>query len=49
MAHTSVPAGTHIGHVHLNVSDLDRAVNFYHDVMGFDLVTFSLSCCQRIF
>lgn len=39
MAHTSVPAGTHIGHVHLKVSDLDRAVNFYHDVMGFDLVT----------
>jgi catechol 2,3-dioxygenase len=25
--------------VHLKVSDLDRAVRFYHDLMGFDLVT----------
>ena len=37
-AHESVPAGTHIGHVHLKVADLDRAVRFYHDLMGFDLV-----------
>ena len=28
-----------IGHVHLKVSDLDRAVRFYRDVLGFDLVT----------
>jgi catechol 2,3-dioxygenase len=26
-----------IGHVHLKVSDLDRAVAFYRDVLGFDL------------
>ncbi|MBX6341893.1 MAG: VOC family protein, partial [Thermomicrobiaceae bacterium] len=39
MTSTSVPAGTHIGHVHLKVADLDRAVWFYHEVMGFDLVT----------
>jgi catechol 2,3-dioxygenase len=32
------PAGTHIGHVHLKVSDLERAVWFYHEVMGFDLL-----------
>ncbi len=32
------PAGTHIGHVHLKVSDLARAVWFYHEVMGFDLL-----------
>src|SRR5512138_423641 len=32
------PAGTHIGHVHLKVADLDRAVWFYHEVMGFDLL-----------
>jgi catechol 2,3-dioxygenase len=28
---------TRIGHVHLRVSDLDRAVAFYRDVMGFEL------------
>ena len=33
----TVPAGTHIGHVHLKVADLDRAVGFYSDVMGFEL------------
>lgn len=33
----SVPAGTRIGHVHLKVSDLTRAVWFYHEVMGFDV------------
>ena len=32
------PAGTHIGHVHLKVADLERSVTFYHDVMGFDIV-----------
>ena len=26
-----------IGHVHLKVSDLDRAVEFYRDVLGFDV------------
>ena len=34
----SIPAGTHIGHVHLKVADLDRAIIFYCDLMGFDLV-----------
>jgi catechol 2,3-dioxygenase len=27
-----------IGHVHLKVSDLDRALAFYHGVLGFDVV-----------
>lgn len=26
-----------VGHVHLKVSDLDRALNFYRDVLGFGL------------
>jgi catechol 2,3-dioxygenase len=39
MTETSIPAGTRIGHVHLKVSDLERAVAFYRDVLGFDLVT----------
>ena len=27
---------TRIGHVHLTVSDLDRALSFYRNVLGFD-------------
>jgi catechol 2,3-dioxygenase len=33
-----VPAGTSIGHVHLKVADIDRALAFYQGVLGFDLV-----------
>ena len=25
-----------IGHIHLKVADLDRAIAFYHDVLGFE-------------
>jgi catechol 2,3-dioxygenase len=38
MTTESIPAGARIGHVHLKVADLDRAVTFYRDTMGFDLV-----------
>lgn len=34
MAYT-IPAGTTIGHVHLKVSDLDRSLAFYRDILGF--------------
>ena len=27
----------HVGHIHLKVADLDRAIAFYRDVLGFDL------------
>ena len=27
-----------IGHVHLKVADIDRALDFYHGVLGFDVV-----------
>ncbi len=33
-----IPAGVDIGHVHLKVADLERALGFYHGVLGFDLV-----------
>lgn len=33
-----LPAETRIGHVHLKVADLPRAIQFYRDTMGFDLV-----------
>src|SRR5690242_17457756 len=29
--------GVRIGHVHLKVADLDRAIAFYRDVLGFEL------------
>jgi catechol 2,3-dioxygenase len=35
----TIPAQTRIGHVHLKVSDLDRALSFYRDLLGFELVT----------
>ena len=31
------PATTRIGHVHLKVADLDRAIAFYSDVLGFEV------------
>jgi catechol 2,3-dioxygenase len=33
-----VPAETRIGHVHLHVRDIDEAVDFYHGVIGFDVM-----------
>lgn len=30
-----MPAGTRIGHVHVHVRDLDQAMEFYSDVLGF--------------
>ncbi len=38
LAAPNIPADTRIGHVHLKVSDLDRAIWFYHEAMGFDLI-----------
>jgi catechol 2,3-dioxygenase len=38
MTDTSLPVETRIGHVHLKVADLDRAIGFYRDVLGFDLL-----------
>ena len=35
----TIPAQTRIGHVHLKVADLKRAMAFYCDLLGFELVT----------
>ncbi len=32
------PAGAGVGHVHLKVSDLGRAIAFYHGVLGFKVM-----------
>jgi len=34
-----IPAQTHIGHVHLKVADLQRALDFYHGLLGFEITT----------
>jgi catechol 2,3-dioxygenase len=36
-APSTIPAGTRIGHVHLKVSDLKRALDFYVGILGFEL------------
>jgi catechol 2,3-dioxygenase len=33
-----IPRETRIGHVHLHVRDIDEALNFYHGVIGFDVM-----------
>lgn len=35
---TGLPAGTVVGHVHFTVSRMERAVAFYRDVIGFDVM-----------
>ncbi len=37
MTDYQIPAGTGIGHVHLKVADLDRALAFWQGVLGFEL------------
>ena len=32
-----IPSGTRIGHIHLKVADLERALAFYHDLLGFEI------------
>ena len=34
----TVPAGTRIGHVHLKVADINRALAFYKDLLGFEIM-----------
>lgn len=40
MENYQVPAQTRIGHIHLKVSDLDRALKFYRDLLGFEVTLF---------
>ena len=34
----SVPAETRVGHVHLHVRNIEEAVDFYHGIIGFDVM-----------
>lgn len=33
-----MPSGTRMGHVHLHVADVDDALRFYHELVGFDVM-----------
>jgi len=33
-----LPPGTRMGHIHLHVSDVEEALRFYHDLVGFDVM-----------
>ena len=35
-----IPAGTRIGHVHLKVANIDRALTFYRDLLGFEVMQY---------
>lgn len=35
----TIPAQARIGHVHLKVANLERALGFYRDLLGFELTT----------
>ena len=35
----TIPSQTRIGHVHLKVSDLQKSLSFYRDLLGFEITT----------
>src|SRR5690349_10295065 len=39
-AEYKIPANTRIGHVHLKVADLERALSFYVGLLGFEIMQF---------
>jgi catechol 2,3-dioxygenase len=39
MSDYTIPAQTHIGHVHLKVADLQRSIDFYCGILGFEITT----------
>ncbi len=38
MADYKIPEKTQIGHIHLTVSDLNKSIIFYRDILGFQIV-----------
>src|SRR5437762_1773000 len=40
MENYTIASATHIGHANLRVADLDRALSFYRDVLGFQVRAF---------
>ncbi|MEX0287615.1 MAG: VOC family protein [Flavobacteriaceae bacterium] len=40
MSNYKIPPQTRIGHVHLKVADIKRALEFYHGLLGFEVTTY---------
>jgi catechol 2,3-dioxygenase len=38
-----IPAETRMGHIHLHVRDIEEALDFYHGVLGFDVMGYAKS------
>lgn len=38
MSKYTIPAQTRIGHIHLKVADLDKALSFYQGILGFEIM-----------
>lgn len=36
----TVPAGTRIGHIHLKVTDIEKGLGFYRDLLGFEVTQY---------
>ncbi|WP_300434603.1 VOC family protein [Christiangramia sp.] len=32
-----IPSNTRIGHIHLKVSNIEKALKFYRDILGFEI------------
>jgi catechol 2,3-dioxygenase len=43
-----IPAGTRVGHIHLQVGDIAEARRFYHSILGFD-ITADLAAAGALF
>lgn len=39
MENYKVPSNTRIGHVHLKVADLQKSLDFYHGLLGFEIMS----------
>jgi catechol 2,3-dioxygenase len=35
----TIPSDSRIGHIHLKVSDIEKSLDFYHGLLGFELVS----------
>ena len=38
--HYKIPTQTRIGHIHLKVADLERSIEFYRDLLGFEITQY---------
>jgi len=38
--HYKIPPQTRIGHIHLKVADLERSIEFYRDLLGFEITQY---------